>query len=146
LDSAAATSLLIIDIAANRAAPIDAALRAEIADMEEDLRDAMLSGDAVALERLISDRLLSTSPAGAMVSKEEELEIHRSGALRLKRLELSERRMMEVAGVVVVTTRADLTGTWNGASWGGTFRYTRVWSRDRIGRWQVVMSQATAAA
>ena len=136
----------MIDVAANRAVPIDPALRAEIADMEDTLRVAMLTSDVKALDRLLSERLFFTSHLGRLVTKESDLETHRAGRLRLRRLELSERRMMEVAGVVVVTALADLAGSYDGDGFAGRFRYTRVWSRDRIGRWQVVAGQASAIA
>lgn len=128
----------------DKPAPIDAALRAEIFEAEENLREAMLTSDAERLADLLAGRLIFTTHAGELIGKEQDLVTHRSGALRLSRIELSDRRMMEVAGVVIVSALADLAGTHDGADFAGRFRYTRVWSRDRIGRWQVIVGHASA--
>src|SRR5688572_1308082 len=51
----------------------------EIAELEAELRRAQLDGDVAALDRLISDNLLFAGPDGALATKQQDLEAHRSG-------------------------------------------------------------------
>ena len=50
---------------------------------EEQLRAAQLGADVAALDRLIADELLFTGPDGQLGTKAQDLESHRSGAVRL---------------------------------------------------------------
>ncbi len=66
----------------NVASRIDAA--------EEQLRLAMLASDVESLDVLISLSLIFTSHFGSVISKRDDLDEHRSGALRFQTIELSE--------------------------------------------------------
>jgi hypothetical protein len=49
------------------------------------LQAAQLAGDADALDRLIDDRLVFTGPDGRLYSKQDDLDLQRSGGQRLPR-------------------------------------------------------------
>ena len=112
---------------------------AEIVALESDLRVAQLAADANALARLIADELLFTGPDGSVGTKEQDLAAHRSGAVRFRAHEPEELRIRRVGADVAITAlRARLAVEVGGELTRGTYRYTRVWARERAGEWRVV--------
>lgn len=103
-----------------------------IVELEERLRAAQLGADVAALDRLLADELLFTGPDGNLGTKAQDLEPHRSGAVRLlvhKPKELRVRRVSE--DVHVAALRARLAVRVGGSIVSGTCCQTRVWARER---------------
>lgn len=117
--------------------------RAAIKHHEEQLRAAMLASDVDALDRLLDDALVFSGPTGVLVRKEEDLENHRSGRQRLTGLVTRELVVELFDDVAIVTTLADLTGTFDGASFAGTYRYIRTWRRGPEGAWRIIAGAVT---
>ncbi|GHG65210.1 nuclear transport factor 2 family protein [Comamonas sp. JC664] len=99
----------------------------DILAAEEALRRAMLSSDVAALDALLSDDLVFVSHTGQLFDKEADLAPHRSGALRLTRLDITEQELRYLSAGAVVVVRASVSGEFQGARFEGDFRYTRVW-------------------
>jgi hypothetical protein len=104
---------------------------------EEELRQAQLSGDVTALERLLDDGLVFTALDGAVVGKADDLALHRSGRLRITRMDPGERHVLRLGAVAVVVVRMEAAAVIDGAEVAGPLRYTRVW-HERAGGWRVV--------
>ena len=120
---------------------------AEIVALEAALRAAQLSADVPALARLISDDLLFTGPDGQLGTKAQDLEAHGSGVVRFRSHVPEELRVRRVGADVVVTAlRARLEVEIAGNLARGTYRYTRVWARERDGQWRVVGGHVSAVA
>lgn len=117
----------------------DAALLA----CEHALRTAQLAGDIVALSALIDDELVFTGPDGLLYHKQDDLNAHRSGAIRITRLEPSEEHLQEFGDVAVVSVRMEMAGSFGGVDFAGPFRYTRVWAR-RGTAWRIVAGHVSA--
>ena len=120
---------------------------ADVEQLEERLRLAMLAGDVDALEELLSDRLRFVTLEGFTVGKEGDLEAHRSGTLRLETLVPGEPHIELLGGDVALADVAmQVAGRFAGAKFAGFFRYTRVWyhegGRSRIIAGQVCVVQA----
>ncbi|HTK47056.1 MAG TPA: nuclear transport factor 2 family protein [Gemmatimonadaceae bacterium] len=110
----------------------------EIVALESAIRAAQLDADVAALDRLIAEELLFTGPDGRLGTKQQDLEAHGSGAIRLRRHEPQELRIRRVgADVAVVALCARLAVEVGGAVVEGIYRYTRVWAREGDGRWRV---------
>ncbi|HEX6615297.1 MAG TPA: nuclear transport factor 2 family protein [Gemmatimonadales bacterium] len=123
--------------------PIGAVLVGEadpdIVALEAQLREAQLSADVAALDRLIADELLFTGPDGRLATKAEDLASHGAGIVRFRQHEPEELRVRPAGDRVrVVALRARLVVEVEGAPVSGTFRYTRVWAREDGGPWRVV--------
>jgi ketosteroid isomerase-like protein len=113
---------------------------------EAELRLAMLFGDVVALARLIDDALVFTGPDGAVVGKADDLEMHRSGRVRMTTVELGERQIVHLApSIVLVVVRVELAGTFDGVAFQGPYRYTRIWA-ERPDGWRIVGGHVSAIA
>lgn len=107
------------------------------------LRRAQLAGDVSALERLVDDALVFTGPDGAVYGKQDDLEAHRRGLVRITRLEPSEERVQRFGSIAVVSVRMEMSGTFRDVPFAGPFRYTRVWCA-RPGGWRIVAGHVSA--
>lgn len=117
----------------------------EIVGLEAALREAQLSADVAALDRLIADELLFTGPDGRLATKAQDLAAHASGAVRFREHRPEELRVRAVGETVrVAALRASLAVEVGGEPVSGTFRYTRVWAREDGGPWRVVGGHVSA--
>ena len=113
-----------------------------VKECEEELRLAMLAGNVDALSELIDDDLAFTDPSGNVLTKADDLAAHRSGALKVERLELFASKLHAVGPMVLVTTKAKLEGRFHETAFSGVFAYTRLWSLSN-GRWRIRVGHAS---
>src|SRR5438270_13844629 len=109
----------------------------EILACEAGLRSAQLTSDVAALDRLLDDALVFASFDGTLASKSDDLALHRSGRLRITRMEPVERHVLHLGVTSVVTVKMDAAAIVDGAPVAGKLRYTRVWHKRPDG-WRVV--------
>lgn len=110
---------------------------------EERLRAAMETSDVSELDALISSDLVFTTHLGQILSKQDDLEIHKSGMLKMEKLTLSEQNIIFKGDVAIVTTLAEITAQFQGQPANGKFRFTRVWANQEE-RWQAIVGHASA--
>lgn len=103
---------------------------------EDELLDAMRSRDLISLERLIADDLTFIDPSGAVLTKADDLEAHRTGATRFARIDEVERRTQEVGGQGTTVTTAAVVLRDDSGDIPVRLRWRREW-RIIDGRWQV---------
>lgn len=145
---AALFAALLVALSAGRAAvhPPGAHKRdakREIEAAETNWRRAQLSGDVVAMDKLLADDYFGISIAGQLNDKTQQLERLRNRTLALTRLDLSDVRIKLVGRVAIVTSLAQIEGTNEGTSIQGTFRYTRVYKRYQDGSWKITNFEVT---
>jgi uncharacterized protein (TIGR02246 family) len=116
--------------------------RHEIDQLEDAWRDAVLKGNAAAMDSLMAPDYLAITPNGTMQSREETLANLRSGAVHLTAIEITDRRVRFYGKTALVTCRAEVTGTTPGGEISGGYRYTRVYVRDAQGKWKIVSFEA----
>jgi hypothetical protein len=117
----------------------DAALQAS----EAALRRAQLASDVAELDGLVDDGLVFTGPNGLVYGKQDDLDAHRRGLIRITRLDPSEERVQRFGEFAVVSVRMEMSGTFEGAAFAGPFRYTRVW-RAYDDAWRIVAGHVSA--
>jgi ketosteroid isomerase-like protein len=118
----------------------------EIVALEARLRSAQLTANVDVLDQLISDDLLFTGPDGNLATKSQDIEAHRSGAVRFRNHEPQELRIRRVgADVAIAALLAHLTVEVAGTLTSGTYRYTRVWQREEDRVWRVVGGHVSEA-
>ncbi|MFD1139972.1 nuclear transport factor 2 family protein [Larkinella insperata] len=118
----------------------------QIQQVEQRLQKAMLSSDLVELDALLSDELLVTGPDGQLVGKAEDLATHRAGRLRLSALVAQETKIKLLSDdVAVVFALMSLRGTFQEQPFEGSYRYTRVWRRQKE-NWQIIAAHISAVA
>jgi Domain of unknown function (DUF4440) len=110
----------------------------QIIEIEERLRQAMLKSDVAELDALIAPELIFTSFLGQLVSKEEDLAIHRSGTLKFRSLTPSEQHIQLHDGFSVVSVKMHISSNYEGTEVDGSFRFTRVWGISSVGSLQIL--------
>jgi uncharacterized protein (TIGR02246 family) len=105
--------------------------------LEETLQQAMLNGDVQALDELIADDLIFTLHSGLVISKQDDLEAHRTGLQKYRKIDITDQHIRHYGDdCAVVTLRADLEGVFDGESYAAPYRFTRIWAK-RQNRWQI---------
>ncbi len=104
---------------------------------ETQLREAQIAGDVNALDRLLDDALIFTTLEGTVVGKAHDLNLHRSGELRVTRMNPLEHHILDLGKTVVVAVAMDAEAVVSGEVFANKLRYTRVWC-ERPGGWRVV--------
>lgn len=115
---------------------------ATIGKHEEALRTAMLANDVNALGDLLDDELVFTGPDGQVLSKADDLSVHRERLLRLEQLEFYDTRFHRIGEMIAVTTKANLAGHFGSTPFQGAFAYTRLWKQFGA-HWRIVAGHAS---
>lgn len=100
---------------------------------EDELLAAMRSSDLVALDKLISDDLIFVGPQGHAITKEADLESHRTGTTNFERIDETERRSVTAGGRGATDTEAIAVLRIDGAP----IQMRLLWHRE----WQIVDGQ-----
>uniref|UniRef100_Q01ZQ8 DUF4440 domain-containing protein n=1 Tax=Solibacter usitatus (strain Ellin6076) TaxID=234267 RepID=Q01ZQ8_SOLUE len=109
----------------------------EILACESALVNAQLTSDVAVLDRLLDDQLVFTAIDGTLASKADDLSLHRSGRLRITKMDPLDRQLLHLGGTSVVSVRMDAEAVMDGAPVTATLRYTRVWHKRSDG-WRLV--------
>lgn len=109
----------------------------EILAREAELRQAQLASDVEALDRILDDVLVFTNFDGTLAGKADDLALHRSGRIRITRMEPMERHVLDLGQTSVVSVKMDAAAVIDGAPIEAVLRYTRVWHRRNDG-WRLV--------
>ncbi len=118
-------------------------VRLKIDRLEDHWRDAILNRNVAAMDALLANDYMAITPNGTLQSKDETLANMRSGALQIKTLEISDRKVRFYGTTALVTSRAEVRGTTPEGDLTGSYRYTRVYVRDANGVWRIVSFEAS---
>jgi hypothetical protein len=110
---------------------------------EEKLRRAMLSSNLIVLDELIDDNLIFVNHFGQILTKENDMETHRSGTLHFTELNVLERTVKLLNHAAVTVTRIRLKGTFAKEPIGGEMCYTRVWE-ERDGKIKIIAGHCSS--
>lgn len=99
----------------------------KILEIEKQLLEAMKKSDVAVLDQLLHDDLLFVLQNGEVISKQMDLETHRSGNLILEEINSTIDSIRQIENNVVVTLSSKITGKMLEQQFEGNFRYMRVW-------------------
>jgi ketosteroid isomerase-like protein len=119
------------------------AAKQQVEAMEEQWRKAQLGGDVATMDKLLSDDYIGISMTGQVNTKAQQLDRMRMHKVALTRLDLGDRQVKLIGSIAIVTSRAEVEGTNDGAPVKGTYRYTRVYQRLPSGDWKITSFEAT---
>ena len=114
----------------------------EIKKLEEARNQAILHGDAAALDRMTSDDYTFITLRGEMRSKSDILKGFASGSFHYESREISDLKVRTYGDTAVVTGRSVQKGVENGKDYSGDYWFTRVYVKQK-GRWLTVALQTT---
>jgi hypothetical protein len=123
----------------------DAELTAALRAAERRLQAAQRTADTVALAALLDDRLIFTGPDGELYSKQDDLELHRSGQQRITRVDEEELALLVDGRAGVTWFLGTLAGQLRGEPFTARIRYTRTWLLDDEHGWRVVAAHVSTA-
>ena len=113
--------------------------------LEERLWQAQRESNVAELEVLLADDALFTGMNGQRETKASDLEQHRSGALKITRLEPLDFTVREIPSGAISSVKMAGTAIIHGQLVIATLYYTRVWIQ-RDGQWQIVGAHMTATS
>lgn len=111
-------------------------IESTIRAVEERLWKAQLAADVEALDDLIADDLLFTGLSGSMETKAGDLQQHRSGALKITKLEPLDFHVRPIPGGAITSVKMDAAAVVGGKPTSAILRYTRVWIAEGD-RWRI---------
>jgi len=117
--------------------------RHEIDQLEDEWRNAILSGDVKTMDSLLADDYMAITPAGTLQSRDETLQNLRSGRVHFTTLTVSDRKVRFYGPTAVVTSLASIEANTPDGQVTGNYRYTRVYVRNAQGVWKVVSFEAS---
>lgn len=118
-------------------------IRHQIEQLEDTWRNAVLHSNTAAMDSLLADDYMAITPTGILQSKEQSLANLRAGAVHLRSLELSDRKIRLYGTTALVTSRAEVAGSGPEGDISGSYRYTRVYVKDLHGAWHIVSFEAS---
>ena len=119
------------------------AAKQQVEALEEQWRQAQLAGDVATMDKLLSDDYIGISMTGQVNTKAQQLDRMRLHKVALVKLDLGDRQVKLIGSIAIVTSRAEVEGTNDGAVIKGTYRYTRVYQRLPSGVWKITSFEAT---
>jgi ketosteroid isomerase-like protein len=119
------------------------ATREAVLQLEEQWRQAELSDNVAALDRMLSDDYLGVSPFGELSTKAQTLRRMQDRSIVFKTIELANEKVKLVGAIAIVTSRAHVEATRNGRDSAGDYLYTRVYQRLPSGVWKITSFEAT---
>lgn len=117
--------------------------RHEIDQLEDAWRSAILQSNTTVLESLLADDYMAISPSGTLQTKEQALANIRSGETHIASLEIVDRKVRFYGTTALVTCQATISGTSSDGELEGSYRYTRVYVRNSLGKWKIVHFEAS---
>ncbi len=118
-------------------------IRHEIDQLEDEWRNAVLTGDVKTLDSLLADDYMAITPNGTLQSRDEALQILRSGRMHFTSISITDRKVRFYGATAVVTSLANIQATTPDGPMTGDFRYTRVYVRNAQGLWKIVSFEAS---
>jgi ketosteroid isomerase-like protein len=115
----------------------------QVEALEEQWRQAQLAGDVAVMDKLLSDDYIGITMTGQVNTKSQQLDRMRMHKIALTKLDLGDRQVKLIGSIAIVTSRAEVEGTNEGAPVKGTYRYTRVYQRLPSGGWKITSFEAT---
>jgi ketosteroid isomerase-like protein len=108
----------------------------QIIQAEEQLQQAMLNSDIEVLDKLLDDDLIFINHVGQKLSKQDDINAHKSGMLKITGITTHQRTIQLEDNVAVVTVNLTINGSYGGSAASGVFIFLRVWHRSAS--WRVL--------
>jgi hypothetical protein len=109
------------------------------------MTEAYLKGGAEAaavLDKIYADDYIGVRGDGKVLTKVQELEAYKSGAIKYQANETKESKIRVYGNSAVSTSLASSTNTRNGKTFSGMTRNVRAWVKQQ-GNWKCVYYQTT---
>lgn len=103
--------------------------KSSVVNAEIELLSAIKNVDVSVLEKILHDDLLFNLPGGQTITKEFDLNVYRSGKMKIDFIEASDQIINCIGDTAIVSVAVLLKGNYDNTPLDGTFRYIRVWKQ-----------------
>jgi ketosteroid isomerase-like protein len=114
----------------------------ELLKINKEYDEALVRGDIAALDLIFGDEFIYTSTSGEVVNKRQQLELVRSGLMKIASGVSDDLQVRLYGNVALVLGSFKARGQFKGQAFDSTERYTSVWIK-RGRRWQLIAEQGT---
>jgi ketosteroid isomerase-like protein len=114
-----------------------------IVALEEKLRTAMLNSNVSVLNHLLADDLIFTSHLGQIMSKQDDLEAHKTGYVKINSIEQSEQHIKMKNDLAIVSVLSQIQGEFGGEHSEAALRFTRIWQKSKNDNWQIIAAHSS---
>ena len=129
----------------SKAAPSKRSVEGQLIELERQLSDALVREDAAVLDRLWSNDLVFTFPAGKVSNKAQRLAGQKPAAQPSQSESETTNDEVKVhlyGNTAVVTVLSTWKGKTNNQAYSSQFQATHVWVKQK-GRWQLVAAHVS---
>lgn len=117
-------------------------LESEVLHAEKQLLSAMKTANLALLDELLHDDLLFMLPVGQTITKQQDLDVYRSGEFMIEEIESAIEQVSIVANSAVITLTNEIRGNYQNNPVAGRYKYIRVWANFN-GQLQVIAGSGT---
>jgi ketosteroid isomerase-like protein len=117
--------------------------REEVEALEAQWKQASMTNDLAAMDKLLSDDFLGVTINGELVTKAQQLDRMRSRDLTLTSLDVSDMKIKLIGQIAIVNALAEVEGSAEGRPLHGSFRYVRVYQHLPSGLWKITSFEVT---
>jgi ketosteroid isomerase-like protein len=135
----------INDANPNKELAVDESRNDELQKLEEAWTRAIVTNNAEAIGRFVSEDWVIIGPEGNVIDKVQFLGVIKAGDLTHESMELEESRVRVYGDAAVITALARSKGKFKGQGFSTHERSTSVYSK-KDGRWRCVLTQLTPMA
>ena len=86
----------------------------KIQEHEDRLKEAMLQSNISELDKLLAVDLVFTNHLGHIMTKQDDIEAHKTKILKMDEVTLTEQEIKLYEGVAIVTVKAHIKSSFNG--------------------------------
>jgi hypothetical protein len=115
----------------------------ELRRAERRLQAAQLASDVAALDLLLDERLIFTGPDGNCYTKQDDLQVHRTGKQVITSIREEELTVLVAGGTGITWFLGVLEGAIADQPFKAQMRYTRTWIYDDRHGWRIVAAHAS---
>jgi hypothetical protein len=114
-----------------------------IVKLEKELEIAMLSSDVEKLDKLLDDKIVFTNHTGEQTSKQNDLEAHRYGFIKIDSISQSNQTVNLFDNVAVVTVLCEIYGLFGEMRSTAKIYFTRVWQKKLNEEYKLIAAHSS---
>jgi ketosteroid isomerase-like protein len=136
-----AVALLVITGALMFAQNKSADVEQSIKSMENEMKEAVLKGDAIGSAKYLASNYVRVYPDGSMANRQQAVDDVKT-SLKYTSIELSEQQVQVTGDTAISCFKSTVKGTRNGQPIDGDYRGVRTWAKEG-GQWKAVAFVST---
>jgi ketosteroid isomerase-like protein len=114
-----------------------------VVEHEQLLQKAMLDSNVSALDQLMDDELVFTDHVGQKVTKQMDLDAHRSGFIKIESLNQSGQTIKIFNNIAIVTVLLEIDGSFGGNRANAKLQFTRVWQEKDDEHYKLIAAHSS---